>query len=278
VIEIVCDRGEVDAICDVLWIAGASGIAELENTAELKDTTGRVRLLAGFPLDHSRLPRASRLVEHLARQFPDAAVGFAGPTEPTWRLHATPWQAGPFTIRLPEHRASATGIDLCIEPGEAFGTGSHPSTRLAIAAMASVLGPRSTVADVGTGTGVLAIAAALLGAARVEAVDVDAASIEITLANARANAVDITAHVGSAASLQLDHYDVVTANVTAATQRALAPALAGRAATSGRVILSGLLVGQVDSLSAEYGGFEIIDDVRDGEWACIVLARGSSQS
>lgn len=160
-----------------------------------------------------------------------------------------------------------------IEPGMAFGTGTHETTRLCLAAIERYFDGNSFL-DVGTGTGVLAIAAAMLNPqARIEACDTDAEAVEIARENARLNnvAAAITFRVGTVKDTTASA-DFVCANLTADVIVPLLPALTG--ATCGRLILSGILETQTEWVSQalrELGVTNIIEINTDGEWVAIII-------
>jgi len=173
--------------------------------------------------------------------------------------------------------AVATGssrdhIVIRIEPGMAFGTGTHETTRLCLKAIEKYFRGGSLL-DVGTGTGILAIAAAkLFPEARVEACDTDAEAVEIARENARLNGVgeQIDFRVGSVTA-QTSSADLVCANLTAPVIVELLPALLG--ATCGRLILSGILSEQSELVQARLLelGVDGFQTEQDGEWISLVV-------
>jgi ribosomal protein L11 methyltransferase len=159
-----------------------------------------------------------------------------------------------------------------IDPGLAFGTGSHPTTQLALRFLERRIGGGERVLDYGSGSGILAIAAAKLGAGSVDAVDLDAQALEATAANARANRVAVNALAPEA--LPPAGYDIVVSNILLKPLIVLAPLLASRVAAGGEIALSGILAAQVGELAAAYerwfelGAADLLDD-----WALLCGVR-----
>jgi ribosomal protein L11 methyltransferase len=154
---------------------------------------------------------------------------------PTW--HEPPAQAKRF-IRL--------------DPGLAFGTGTHPTTRMCLRWIASQATPSVRVLDYGCGSGILAIAAALHGAQSVDAVDIDEAAITSTLLNAKANGVAL--HAGHS-ELAVGAYDTVLANILATPLKVLAPLLCNHVKSTGHVVLAGILERQAQELQLAYAPY-----------------------
>ncbi len=199
-----------------------------------------------------------------------------------WKKDWQPVEVGRFIIAPPwseitEPLAVASAckqgrIVIRIEPGMAFGTGTHETTRLCLKAIEKHFRGGSFL-DVGTGTGLLAIAAAkMFPDARVEACDTDAEAIEIAKENARLNGVaeQITFRVGTVDE-QTSSADLVCANLTAPVIVDLLPLLLG--ATCGRLVLSGILDSQIELVQSrllELGATTLETD-QDGEWAALVI-------
>lgn len=192
-----------------------------------------------------------------------------------WKKSWQPVEVGERFIIAPpwsEIRAALDRIVIRIEPGMAFGTGTHETTRLCLAAIEKHFDGGSFL-DVGTGTGILAIAAAkLFPEARVEACDTDAEAIAIAEENARLNRVsDIAFRVGSVDEGRTASTDCVCANLTAGMIVQILPTL--MAATCGRLILSGILDSQADAVLTrlqELGFSEAPEVTSEGEWVSIV--------
>ena len=189
-----------------------------------------------------------------------------------WKKDWQPVEVGRFIIAPPwsEITDADDRVVIRIEPGMAFGTGTHETTRLCLKTIEKHFRGGSFL-DVGTGTGILAMAAAkMFPAARVEACDTDAAAIEIAKANARLNGVGVTFRVGTVDEQTLSA-DLVCANLTAPVIVELLPSLLG--ATCGRLVLSGILDSQVELVQSrllELGATGLEID-QDGEWIAIVI-------
>jgi ribosomal protein L11 methyltransferase len=167
---------------------------------------------------------------------------------------------------------------VVLDPGMAFGTGTHPTTSLCLAALSELLSVRhgAAVLDVGTGSGLLAIAAAKLGAGRVAGNDNDPVAVAVARENAARNGAAVELTTDPVPALR-GPFDVVVANILANTLVELAPQLAAQLAPGGVVLLSGILAPQEEEVRAAYlaqglarlsGG-----DRRDGEWSLLALAR-----
>ena len=259
-----------------LWAAGAVGVWERTE-----------QLVAWFGpwSDDGPHPEPDTLLSappHLPELAPAARTWRVEPErdwQAAWKASIRPVRAGR-TVIVPswladEHAAADDELTLVLDPGRAFGTGHHATTTLCLELLdeldlAGRLAGR-TLADIGCGTGVLAIAAAARGAV-VTAVDVDPDAVAITTDNARRNAVRLTTAVGSVDALAGD-VEVVVANLITATIRELAGALV--AATSGELIVSGIAAERAaDALSCltDAGAHLVEQRERDG-WVAARLTR-----
>jgi len=155
-----------------------------------------------------------------------------------------------------------------LDPGMAFGTGSHPSTRLVLQFLAEAVRGGERVLDYGCGSGILGIAAAKLGASLVDGVDVDAEALSTAAANARANAVTMRVALPEE-PLHAD-YEIVVANILAQPLIVLEPVLAAKTRAGGRIALSGLLEGQAGEVSLAYAShFDCEVNRRLDGWALV---------
>lgn len=170
------------------------------------------------------------------------------------------------------HEAPAQARQLIrLDPGLAFGTGTHPTTRMCLRWIAAHPPRGQRVLDYGCGSGILAIGAALHGAASVDAVDIDEAAVQATIDNASANGVQLVAGLPDQAS---GVYDTVLANILATPLKVLAPLLAGHVAPGGALVLAGVLERQTAELQAAYRPWLSLEvaDTEDG-WVLLVARR-----
>ncbi len=192
-----------------------------------------------------------------------------------WKKNWQPVTTGRFVVAPPWSEVADAGdqVVIRIEPGMAFGTGTHETTRLCLGAIEKHFRGGSFL-DVGTGTGILAIAAAkLFAGARIEACDTDAEAIAIARENARLNGVadNIVFRVGTVEDTTAST-DMVCANLTADVILNILPDLLD--ATCGRLILSGILDSQAETIKVrllECGVAAPIEIINDGEWVAIIV-------
>lgn len=169
--------------------------------------------------------------------------------------------------------AAATSV-IRLDPGLAFGTGTHPTTRMCLRWIARHARPWPRVLDYGCGSGILAIGAALFGATGIDAVDIDPAAVTSTQANARANGVALNAGLPELAS---GAYPLVLANILATPLKLLAPLLCGHLAPGGHLVLAGILERQADELKDAYAPWVALDVTdRDDGWTLMTGQRSVS--
>lgn len=197
---------------------------------EERDVGDALELAAYVPVEQ---------VAALVAALPQAVVSpVADGWEDAWRSFHHPAIAGGLWLGPPWEQPPDPECAVVIDPGRAFGTGAHPTTRLCVELLATTA-QRGSLLDIGCGSGVLAIAAARLGFAPVVAVDVDPVAVETTLANARTNSVALDARVVDAEREALPGAAVVVANVLLRPVEAILARLDAREA-----ITSGYLVGE----------------------------------
>ena len=203
---------------------------------------------------HQREVEDADWVRLTQAQFPPTRIGERLWIVPSWHEPPDP---------------AATNIRL--DPGIAFGTGTHPTTRLCLEWLLQNLPRNARVLDYGCGSGVLAIAAAKLGAREVIGVDIDEQSLDAARANSERNHVD--ARYTAPGQLATGQFDVVLANILANPLRLLAPMLLSRVAPGGALVLSGVLQRQADELIAAYALADHRVPLRvwasDDGWVCL---------
>ncbi len=164
-----------------------------------------------------------------------------------------------------------------LDPGQAFGTGHHETTRLCLAALERSVQPGMRVLDVGTGSGVLAIGAVLLGAASVDAVDIDPVACEIARQNCEANGVagQVTVAVGPLTRPQMGAYDLAVANISTEANVGLAPLFAAAVRPEGTLILSGILGSDAAraATAMQAAGFLLRARNHERDWALLEFER-----
>ena len=166
-------------------------------------------------------------------------------------------------------------IVLVLDPGMAFGTGSHPTTRLCLEWLERSVKANASLLDYGCGSGILAIAAAKLGAAPVLGVDIDLQAVSAAASNAERN--DVHAQFADSAKEIKGQFDIVVANILSNPLKALAPAICSHVRPGGQLALSGILAEQAEELIAAYATYLplTVADTRDG-WVCLTGVKASS--
>lgn len=257
---------DLDACSDWLWQLGATAIEE-------RPDGDRLALFVGFPDDGLALAARSILNERWPCRF--ESTGDESAWRDEWMKWIEPIHVAGFVVHAPWHDPArwAEGPDdaaeLSIDPGRAFGSGHHPTTRLTLAAMRSIVVPGANLLDVGCGTGILSIAAARLGARPVVGIDLDYDIIEVAAANVEANGV--AGHVALLTDPVEDlgdRFDIVVANIVIGDLTPLMPAIVDLADQA--VIISGFLDDQLEKLLTQVDITVTTRTTLDG-WGCAVL-------
>jgi ribosomal protein L11 methyltransferase len=193
-----------------------------------------------------------------------------------WRqFHRPVLVGGRLAVRPPWEAAGGAAIDLVIDPGQAFGTGAHTTTRLCLELMLELSPAAGRFIDLGCGSGVLAIAAARLGYAPVLALDNDPASVQATIDNARVNGVTLDVRRHDLRTDEVPAAPTVAANLLGPLLRAWAAKLLDARSLPERVIAGGLLAHEADAIAAAFAALGLREAGRrqSGEWAALLLAR-----
>jgi ribosomal protein L11 methyltransferase len=196
-----------------------------------------------------------------------------------WKASYAPQRIGRVVV-VPSWASEPLGPDevaVELDPGMAFGTGMHPTTRGCLALLQTIAPMPARVLDVGCGSGILAIAALRLGAHRADGLDTDPLAVEATLANAERNglAARVTATVGSLPEEASSRYPLILANLVAAVLVDLAPRLAAHLAEDGTLLASGIIAPKAAAVEAAMrrAGLRVDEQLDDGEWVTLRLAR-----
>jgi ribosomal protein L11 methyltransferase len=205
----------------------------------------------------------------------------------SWKEHFKPLRVGKNLVIKPtweDFPAGPEDILLEIDPGMAFGTGTHPTTMLCLTVLEKILsglrGKENILAalDVGTGSGILTIAAAKLGITRISAVDIDPEAVKVAQENCLLNGVGEHVRVSDTPLAMIsDSFDIVLANILAEDLVRMAPELVARLNPGGMLILSGILIEKEDMVIDGYANssMTLTEVSREGEWSCLVFTRTS---
>ena len=290
----------VDLICHAMVELGSQGVTIEERQLDTfvmpdpdEDSPDHFRLKAYFP----NADAAEQLLQEVVDRL--QALRTMLPTLPAieielhpirqqdwaedWKQHFGVTRIGRRLVIKPtweDFAAEAGDAVVTLDPGMAFGTGTHDTTRLCLEALAQLFDeqPLQRVLDVGTGSGILAIAAAALGAQRVLACDIEPQSCLVAAENARLNEVDSRVQITDQALDELEgNFQLVLANILAEENIRLAPQLVSRLSPGGSLILSGILVEKeqlvIDALRAfSLNGPQI---VRTAEWSCLIYRKAT---
>ncbi|HLS51847.1 MAG TPA: 50S ribosomal protein L11 methyltransferase [Burkholderiaceae bacterium] len=248
-------------------------VALLDPSSDPEQLLEQVRLYAGDDI---------LIDEWITRQVPDAdwvqlTQAQFGPIQIGRRLWVVPsWHRD--TLDVPPagkqsgYKPEDAPIHIELDPGMAFGTGNHATTRLCLEWLDSEFKAGSTVLDYGCGSGILSIAAKKLGAQRTVAVDIDEFAVRTTQENAYNNYVNVAAMLPD--ELPEGQFDVVIANILSSPLKVLAPMLSNRVVPGGYLVLSGILEWQADDLALTYAPWIELNVWNSHEgWVCLVGQR-----
>ncbi len=237
----------------------------IRRVARVESGLAVLRLIAALPPLETRAVKRETWESALRGDFTTRRIGRSVVIRPSW-------ESG---------RAMEGDAVVILEPGIAFGTGHHPTTRLCIEALESALPPGVSVLDIGTGSGILAITAAVLGASRVLGTDTDPQAVRSARQNVRLNRLQrrVTVRKGTLYSGG-EHYGIIVGNLTARVLQQVLPEASGLLAPGGTLIASGFLKDQAKELreAAEASGLVVSRARSDGDWHCWDLQRVSRSS
>jgi ribosomal protein L11 methyltransferase len=286
------ETSEPDAVADALLESGAFSV----DIADADVGTLQERPLFGEPgAEHPLWPRqrftalfdaqvdVAAMVGEVLRNLAVEAtspIRLEGVAEQDW-VRATQQQFAPIKISermwiVPSwcEPPDPAAINLRLDPGLAFGTGSHPTTRQCLSWLEANIEPGCSVLDYGCGSGILALAARMLGAGATVGVDIDPAAVAATIENARRNQADIEVMLPD--RLPASRYRIVVANILSNPLKLLAPLLASHAQPGGSIVLAGILSSQAEEVVhcyAPWFGMRTWSEL-DG-WICLTGSRTS---
>ena len=298
-ISVETDRNAVDDLVNLLGRHCAGG-------AVVEDDLGRAGrrqrgsvIVKGFlPVDDTETQRKLEVALLLLSRSSNISEPQLRVLEPedwanSWKEHFYPQRIGQRFVIVPtwrEYAPQPAETIIHLDPGMAFGTGLHATTRLCLRAMESLARPGARVLDVGTGSGILAIGAALLGAGPVLALDTDPTAAEVARENVSLNGVEASVSVAQgtlpneersflATQAAPGGFDLILANILAEVITAMAPALARELAPGGTLVTSGILAqkGELVSQALAAAGLMVTERPREEEWVAIIAQRPDSE-
>jgi len=264
-----------DEAVALLWEQATTGVEVRPAGA------GAVELLAYFEDSHDRLASLGQALAPLRPLSLESAPVPIVDWVARFREGFRPFRVGRFTI-VPawESGVDVPDLALFVDPGRAFGTGTHETTRLCLACLEELAAQGrlpEPILDLGAGTAILSIAAWRLGAARLVAVDNDADAVRAAREHARLNRAPIRVVLGDAGrAVRSGSFGLVLANIAAPLLRDRAAEIAGLVAPGGRLVLSGFLESDLAELRSAYAGLGAATVRRDGEWAALVFTRAAA--
>jgi len=274
-VHVDVDLEDAESVASALWDLGANGVEERDQSTLSKAAEGRVILVGSFETDADADEALAALKEIGLDARVEVVVGDAWRDE--WRKYFKPTRIGGRIVVRPSwepYKAEPHDVVVTIDPGRAFGSGLHETTRLVLRAIDANVERGMRVLDVGCGSGILAIAAVKLGASSALAIDNDPEAADVTRENAEANGVTdrITASTDDVGALT-ETFPFVLANIEAKVLIPLAAAIGDRVAPNGQLVLSGIIRGQENDVSAAYQAFALESTDFDGEWVSLRLRR-----
>lgn len=298
--EIACEvpSDMVDTVADFLVELTGNGVGidnlhlDTFSLDSLEDSP--VKTVKGYvPLDDS-LEEMRIRIEQFLRENGPAFEGFVF-TPPVvtvirnedwannWKVHFKPVRIGERLVIKPtweEYTPVPGDLVIQIDPGMAFGTGAHPTTKMCLESLERICFNESggrlpaNILDVGTGSGVLSIAAALMGASRITAIDIDPEAVRVTRENLELNGVEHLVETSTTPLANLkEEYGVVLANILAEELVRLSKPLIDRVAPGGWIILSGILNEKAEMVAAAFAGLTPVEQPTQAEWTCLTFRK-----
>jgi ribosomal protein L11 methyltransferase len=284
-ISVLVDGEAAEAVSEVLNRYAQGGVVVerlLVDGLGAHDEVDELRVKAYIPAGDLGLKRqAEEALWHLGQLYPIPEPSFTRLAEAdwaeAWKAHYAVLHVGQRTVIVPRWQSYIPQKDevvVTLDPGMAFGTGTHPTTRLCLAALENVVRPGISVLDLGTGSGVLAIAAAKQGAGSVLAVDIDDLAVTSARANVAANGIAGLVRVeGGSLDVAEGPYDLILINILARVICTLLDeGLAGMLKPGGTVIASGIIDDQEPEVRAAFAahGVTVVACHTERDWVALV--------
>ena len=261
---------EAELASDALWALGVVAVEEREGGSGTEDHLVELWTSLGDDVD-----AITREAEAFPKRWRWRLVEIDPSVADMWRSHAQPSWIERDLVVVPAWLPfdAPDGITVVrIEPGSTFGLGDHPTTVLSLRAVRRALFSGATLLDVGCGSGVLAVTACRLGAARADGIDISPASVGVMTDNARANGVEARVSVSTTPLSAVDGpYDIVAANLLAPTLIELADELRRVLAPDGVLVISGILAERHDHVLGALAPLRVIGEEHREGWAAVSL-------
>jgi ribosomal protein L11 methyltransferase len=269
-------KDAVDEASTLLWELGAQGLEERDVTTLDKQAAADVTLVASFETEDDAKNALEAIGDTWTARL-EHVVGDAW--RDAWRAYFKPTRLGPRLVIRPsweEWNASPTDVVITIDPGHAFGSGTHSSTRLILQGLDQYVRGGEEVLDVGAGSGILSVAALLLGAKSAICIDIEDDSVAVSHENAEHNRVRDRLQASTTPLSDIKgEFPLVLANIEARVLIPLADQIAKRVAPGGMLFMSGILVGQEDDVLRAYPSLECVGRPIEGEWISLYMRNKS---
>lgn len=277
----------VDAVAGVMYNEGTGGVSIHEISSKVSEVK------AYLPVDDRLEERLLNIKEsllilpELRIELPDPSLNITWVHDDewatAWKKFFKPLKIGRIVIKptWEDYSPEPTDIIVEIDPGMAFGTGNHPTTKLCLEALQKYVKKDDVVFDVGTGSGILAMACPYLGASKVIAIDYDNIAVDAAIQNVKN--INLQDKIEIFRADNANHIegeaDIVVANIVAAVIISMASELYNKTKPNGILIASGVIESRVDEVVQALTdvGFKLIEDSRSGEWAAFVMKKGSEK-
>ena len=276
-VHVECVDSHAELLSLRLWELGALGVEERDDTTiEQAKCKGCVLLVASFA-DENAAQHAVDAIGLDAESRLEFVVGDAWKHE--WRSYFKPTRIGERLLLCPSwdlEEPKAHEVRLIIDPGGAFGSGTHETTRLVLAELDSRVKGDEVLLDVGCGSGILSIAALKLGATRAVAIDIEEAARDASVENAEINGVADALDVSTNALHTIkDPFPLVVANIRSEILIPMANELIKRVAGNGVLVLCGILYTEAEDVKTAYASMKHVGESREGEWVALTFAQSA---